>query len=165
MRTTGLLLILIFGFVMACSPSAEVAKPAPAEVKPTFSFRLHLETTNTDGVPDSLIQSVRGKNDVVIMDTVVHVDELDLNKIEFKKETAETKKVIFYFNKEGAGKIAKLVKKRKKPMAVVVMNGEVYEVLNLNNAYKSGVLRLSKSILVSDADKLAATMPKKLLAP
>lgn len=163
MKLTALLLIA-FGLIISCSSSNE-SNTAPKEVKPSFSFRLHLESKNSDGIPDSLIQSVRGKNDVVIMDSIVYVDELDLVKLEFKKETAETKKVVFHFSKEGASKFAKVFKKRKKPMGVVVMNGEVYEVLNLNTAYKNGVLRLNKSILTSDAEKLIATLPKNLTTP
>lgn len=164
MKHFALFLTLMLAVLYSCAPTSETASTAQTEKQPTFTFRVQLELKDAEGMDDSLIQSVRGKNDVVVMDSVVVVNETDLNKIEFKKDSKDTRKIIFYFNKLGSSKITSQIKKRKRVMAVITMNGEVYEVVNLVSTFKNGVLRLGKSITAADSEKLKSTMSESLIA-
>ncbi len=148
----------------SCTTTHEPVKTEVDSIaKSKFSLRLQLEKKDADGLADSLILSTRGKNDVVLLDPVIQLNESHLNKVEFKKDGKETRKIVFYFNKEGSAVLSKLIKAKKKKL-VVMMNNEVFETTDLTAEMKNGIFRLTKSIVISDADKLKDTIPVELLA-
>lgn len=158
-----LIVTVLISVFYSCSTSKEPVKPEVESItKPKFSLRLQLEKKDAEGLADSLILSTRGKNDVVLLDPVIQLNESQLNKVEFKKDGKETRKIVFYFNKEGSAVLAKLIKAKKKKL-VVMMNNEVFETTDLTAEMKNGIFRLAKSITVSDADKLKETIPVELV--
>lgn len=164
-RFAGFILfyITLSVLIAACTPTQETTQPVSAELsKPKFSLRMHLEKKDAEGLADSLILSTKGKNDVILLDPVVQLDETMLNKVEFKKDSKETRKLVLYFNKTGAAKLSQLIKSRKKGL-VVMMNNEIYETTKLTAEMKNGIFRLMNPIWIKEADQLKETIPSEIL--
>lgn len=156
--------LVILLTIISCQQSQPlVEEPVQKHiVQPNFSFRAHIETDFVAGHPDSLILSQKGRNNVLILDKDIQLSDNDLNKIEYKKKSADTKSITLYFNKEGTRKITQLVKSKKNKKLIFMLNGEVYDVIDISKLPTKGTLELKSHIMSTDADKLYETMPERL---
>lgn len=155
---------LLLGF-SACQTPQPVVKPEPvvevAKVDP-FVFRIHLEAKSADGVDDSLIQDLQGKNDVLILDPVVQLDNADLEKVEFLKTKNEDVQLSLTLNKAGLKKLNSLAKVKKRKNILFYINGKVYERMKLESSYKKPVLKMKTLLTAEQAEKIRKTIPSFL---
>lgn len=161
-----LFLGLAIAGLSACQSPQPVAKPEPLVevVKPDpFVFRIHLEAKSADGVDDSLIQDLQGKNDVLILDPVVQLENSDLEKVEFIKNKTEDVQLSLTLTKPGLKKLNALAKGKKRKSVLFYINGKVYEKMKLDVSYKKPVLKMKTLLTADQAEKIKKTIPAELL--
>ncbi|MCK6601788.1 MAG: hypothetical protein L6Q77_08195 [Bacteroidetes bacterium] len=162
----GLLLVLLTGFVAGCQTSEPVQKPQePASVpKPDpFVFRIHLEAKSADGVSDSLIQDLHGKNDVLVLDPVIQLDQADLEKVEFVKNKQGDFQISWFLTKDGLKKLNSLAKSKKGKSILFYVNGTVLEKMKLETGYKKPVLKMKTLLTEDQAMKIKQTVPAEFI--
>lgn len=150
----------------ACQAPQPVTRPEPVTevVKPDpFVFRIHLEAKSADGVDDSLIQDLQGKNDVLILDPVVQLENSDLEKVEFIKNKTEDVQLSLTLTKAGLKKLNTLAKGKKRKSILFYINGKVYEKMKLDASYKKPVLKMKTLLTADQAEKIKKTIPAELL--
>jgi len=162
----GLLFLFLTGFLAACQTTEPVQKPQEPEEAPKpdpFVFRLHLEAKSAEGVSDTLIQDLHGKNDVLVLDPVIQLDQTDLEKVEFVKNKQGDYQISWYLTKDGLKKLNSLARSKKGKSILFYVNGTVLEKMKLETGYKKPVLKMKTLLTEDQAMKIKQTVPAGFL--